>query len=86
MATLNISLPEPMKDWVEEQIQQGKYINASDYVRDLIRRDQERYDELLRLSELLAESIDGNLGPRRLEQALNAARERAMAELTAQPA
>lgn len=42
MATMNISLPDQMKTWVEEQAQSGRYGNASDYVRDLIRRDQER--------------------------------------------
>lgn len=38
MATLNVSLPDPMKDWVETQVKTGHYSNASDYVRDLIRR------------------------------------------------
>lgn len=41
MATMNVSLPDPMKKWVEAQIESGHYSNASDYVRDLIRRDQE---------------------------------------------
>lgn len=40
MATMNISLPDPMKTWVEDQISTGHYSNASDYMRDLIRRDQ----------------------------------------------
>jgi len=39
MATMNISLPEQMKVWVEECVQSGRYANASDYVRDLIRKD-----------------------------------------------
>jgi antitoxin ParD1/3/4 len=42
MATMNVSLPDPMKDWVEAQIRDGRYSTASDYVRDLIRRDQEK--------------------------------------------
>jgi antitoxin ParD1/3/4 len=41
MATMNISLPEPMKDWVQAQIDEGKYASSSDYVRDLIRKDHE---------------------------------------------
>ena len=40
MATMNVSLPDPMKEWVEEQVKDGTYANASDYVRDLIRHDQ----------------------------------------------
>ena len=42
MSTMNISLPEQMKTWVEEQTEDGKFSNSSDYVRHLIRRDQER--------------------------------------------
>ncbi len=42
MATMTISLPDPMKDWIEAQIKQGEYASTSDYVRDLVRRDRER--------------------------------------------
>jgi len=41
MATMNVSLPEPLKNWIEAQVKAGRYANTSDYVRDLIRRDQE---------------------------------------------
>ncbi len=44
MATMNVSLPDLMKEWVEDQIKTGHFSNASDYVRDLIRRDQEYQD------------------------------------------
>lgn len=49
MATMNVSLPEPMKDWVEAQAKTGRYSDASDYVCDLIRRDQERGNGLAEL-------------------------------------
>jgi antitoxin ParD1/3/4 len=42
MATMNVSLPDPMKDWVESRTHDGRFSNASDYVRHLIRKDQER--------------------------------------------
>ncbi len=51
MATMNVSLPDPMKDWVEAQTSDGQYANASDYVRDLIRKDkatQEKKEILIR--------------------------------------
>jgi antitoxin ParD1/3/4 len=35
MATMTISLPEPMKDWIEARIKEGEYASTSDYVRDL---------------------------------------------------
>lgn len=40
MSTMNVSLPAEMKAWVESQSQTGRFANSSDYVRDLIRRDQ----------------------------------------------
>ena len=49
MATMNISVPDPMKDWVQAQIDDGKYANSSDYVRDLIQKDQQERDKLAAL-------------------------------------
>ena len=46
MVTMNVSLPDPMKSWVEQQSQSGRYANSSDYVRDLIRRDQHRAEAI----------------------------------------
>jgi hypothetical protein len=40
MTTLNISLLEPMQNWLESQISSGHYANYSDYILDLIRHDQ----------------------------------------------
>ncbi len=56
MATMNISLPDRMKQWVEGQMQDGRYSNASDYVRDLIRRDQERADKIAQMQLLVDEA------------------------------
>lgn len=46
MATMNISLPDQMKVWIDEHVKSGHYSNASDYVRDLIRRDNVRKETL----------------------------------------
>ena len=42
MATMNISLPDSMKDFVDSQVADGSYVTSSEYVRDLIRREQDR--------------------------------------------
>lgn len=42
MQTMNISLPDPMKQYVEEQVSEGGYSSASEYVRELVRADQKR--------------------------------------------
>ncbi len=46
MATMNVSLPDQMKNWVEECVKSGRYANASDYVRDLIRKDHIKLEQL----------------------------------------
>lgn len=58
MATMNVSLPDQMKNWVEECVKSGRYANASDYVRDLIRQDH------IKLEQLRQALIEGeNSGP-----------------------
>jgi antitoxin ParD1/3/4 len=42
MATMNVSLPDKMKEWVESKVERGRYANVSDFMRDLIRKEQER--------------------------------------------
>jgi antitoxin ParD1/3/4 len=42
MSTMNISLPENLKSFVDEQVDQRGYGTSSEYVRELIRRDQDR--------------------------------------------
>ncbi|MBC7148279.1 MAG: type II toxin-antitoxin system ParD family antitoxin [Rhizobium sp.] len=76
MATMNVSLPDPMKDWVDAQTRTGRYSNASDYVRALIRRDQERADALEQLQALVTDGLDSGVSERSKEDILRAARER----------
>ncbi len=42
MQTMNISLPDPLKLYVEEQVNRGDYSSVSEYVRELVRADQKR--------------------------------------------
>ena len=42
MSTMNISLPERLKSFVDEQVSSRGYGTSSEYVRELIRRDQDR--------------------------------------------
>lgn len=53
MSTMNISLPDPMKAWVEDQARSGRYANSSDYVRDLIRRDRARVEAMSELQSAI---------------------------------
>jgi len=42
MSTMNISLPNSLKTFVDEQVSQGGYGTSSEYVRELIRKDRDR--------------------------------------------
>jgi antitoxin ParD1/3/4 len=57
---MNVSLPDEMKEWVEAQANGGRYANVSDYVRDVIRKDQLRTEGIARLQ---AEIDKGRAGP-----------------------
>jgi antitoxin ParD1/3/4 len=74
MATMNVSLPDPMKEWVNAQAEAGRYGNASDYVRDLIRKDQDRHDKIAELQRLVTEGIESGVSTRTMDEILEAAR------------
>lgn len=61
MTTMNVSLPEEMKRWVEQQASSGRFGNSSDYVRDLIRRDQERQAKIAHLQALIDEGLESGV-------------------------
>ncbi|MDN5869745.1 MAG: type II toxin-antitoxin system ParD family antitoxin [Nitrococcus sp.] len=79
MATMNVSLPEPMKRWVEKQTQSGRYSNASDYVRDLIRRDQDRATKIAYMQDLVTEGLNSGLGSRTMAELREEARKQSSA-------
>jgi antitoxin ParD1/3/4 len=41
MASMTLTLPEPLKAWADEQAQTSKFADVGDYVCNLIRKDQE---------------------------------------------
>ena len=42
MSTMNISLPEELKRFIDDKVTGGRYSTSSEYIRDLIRREQDR--------------------------------------------
>ena len=73
MATMNVSLPDPMREWIDTQIKGGEYANASDYIRDLIRHDQERR---LMLQAAIREGVESGRSPRKAKDVMAAAKAR----------
>lgn len=74
MASMNISLPGPMKDWVETQTSSGRYDNASEYIRDLIRHDQDRASKISAMQKLVDEAFEGGASDKSLDDIWAAAK------------
>ena len=65
--TINISLTDDLKAFVDKRIKARGYSSASEYVRDLVRRDEERVSEE-RFKALIQEGVDSGPGPRSWEE------------------
>ena len=83
MATMNISLPDQMKQWVEAQAEDGRYSNSSDYVRDLIRRDQVRREKIAAMDDMIAEGLASGISERSFDEIIAEARLRATSRAAA---
>jgi antitoxin ParD1/3/4 len=69
--TMSFALPEAMRSYVDQRVRSGQYGNTSEYLRELIRRDQEEQAKK-RLRELIEEGLNSGAGrpltPRRAAQ------------------
>ena len=54
---MNISLPETLKSFIDSQVSEGDYGSSSEYVRDLLRKEQDR----VRLRRLLLDGLESEL-------------------------
>jgi antitoxin ParD1/3/4 len=76
MATMNVSLPNEMKTWVEFQAQNsGRYTNTSDYVRDLIRKDQDASIKIQQMQAMVTKGLESGVGSRSMEELAQVARQ-----------
>jgi antitoxin ParD1/3/4 len=82
MATLTVSLPDSIKEWIEDQVEEGEFATSSDYLRALVerdreRRDQQRIEELRRIvDEGLASGISSRTNDEIFAEAVAIARAR----------
>ena len=61
MASCRVSPLRPAHARVEQQAKTGRYSNASDYVRDLIRRDQDRAAKIAAMQQLVTEGLESGI-------------------------
>jgi antitoxin ParD1/3/4 len=59
MSTMNVSLPDEMRDFVERQVREGSFSTSSEYIRALIRRDEARSQLRVLLHEGLESPVTG---------------------------
>ena len=79
MMRKTITIPDAMERWIKARIESGGYANDSEYLRDLIRRDQDRQRAAERLRELIAEGLESGVS----ERSVDDIRERVEARLKA---
>lgn len=58
---MSFALPEAMRSYVDQRVRSGQYGNTSEYLRELIRRDQEDQAKK-RLRELIEEGLNSGRG------------------------
>ncbi|MGQ0590466.1 MAG: type II toxin-antitoxin system ParD family antitoxin [Sphingosinicella sp.] len=73
MATMNISLPDDMRAYVEAQVKGGFYANSSDFIRAAIREHKE---SLERLDDLIQEGLDSGWSEESFDEIIAGARRR----------
>ena len=83
MATMNISLPDAMKEWVESQTTDGRYDNSSDVVRDLIRREQSWLEKIENMNRMVEEGLASGICTLTVQEIFAEARREAIARRAA---
>lgn len=63
-----ITLSDTQDAWIKRQIARGAFTNDSEYIRDLVRRDQEAEARLTDLRQAIAEGLDSGVSERSLDQ------------------
>ena len=63
-----ITLSEQQDAWVKARIDSGDYTNDSEYIRDMIRRDQQDSSEMLALKKAVQEGLDSGISKRSMRE------------------
>lgn len=64
MIRKTISMPDEMGAFIEERVKSGKYGNESEYLRDLIRKEQERLEAIDVVQKMVDEALASGISPR----------------------
>lgn len=73
MATMNVSLPDALKSVVEARVASGEYASASDYVRDLVRKDADAKRKWAELERMIDEARTNGISAKSMDQVFDEA-------------
>ncbi|MES2903368.1 MAG: type II toxin-antitoxin system ParD family antitoxin [Pseudomonadota bacterium] len=76
MAQMNVSIPDKLKGWAEGRVAEGSYSSTSDYIRDLVRRDQEREERVRALRAAIDEGLASPVTDTDIDDIIAAGRKR----------
>lgn len=76
MVTMNITLPDPLGDWVNTQVLKGQYASSSDYLLALIGRDLESQLQQQNLQTAITDGINSGISELSMQELANEARKR----------
>ncbi|HEU0045320.1 type II toxin-antitoxin system ParD family antitoxin [Sphingomonas sp.] len=76
MAQVNVSLPDDLSDWARLQATEGRFVDASDYVRDVVRRDREHGEQRARLQAAIDDGRASPISERTIEDIIADGRRR----------
>ncbi|MEE9453031.1 MAG: type II toxin-antitoxin system ParD family antitoxin [Paracoccaceae bacterium] len=78
MATIRktITLSDNLDAWIKLQISRGLFMNDSEYIRDLLRRDQSQHDQISNLRQSISEGLESGVSEKSLQDIWGAAEDR----------
>ncbi|MDQ0421221.1 antitoxin ParD1/3/4 [Peteryoungia aggregata LMG 23059] len=76
MAKLSIRLPDKMKQFVDDQTQEGQFANEEAYIQELISQDQERQREVARIQAIVDEGIASGESAESMQEILHSLKEK----------
>lgn len=68
MARKSITFAEKQGEWLKFVVEQGRYKDESDYVRDLVRKDEEKNRDFLMTKAAIQEGLDSGFSARSLDE------------------
>ncbi|TKT81401.1 type II toxin-antitoxin system ParD family antitoxin [Aquamicrobium sp. LC103] len=68
MATVTVSVPDQIKEWIDAQVREGQFSSSGDYISELVRRDRDHDERLAELRRIVAEGLESGISTMTFEE------------------